>query len=153
RRAKELLAAARAGDADALARLPRHRPQPQLSDAQFAIATELGYASWPALVHALERVRDVARYHESAVDAIAWDRVERMTLVPFLPDGTLVLVDDEGRLSLPQGTRQPDEHPLAYAPLRIALEVAGFRRQGTHPFATADRGRDVALWIDGDRYH
>jgi 2-polyprenyl-3-methyl-5-hydroxy-6-metoxy-1,4-benzoquinol methylase len=152
RRAKELLAAARAGDAGALARLPRRRPHPQLSDAQFAIATELGFASWPALVHALERARDVARYRACTADAIEWDRVERMTLVPFLPDGALVLVDNDGRLFLPHDARQPGEHPLADAPLRIALDVAGFRRQGTHPFATADRGRDVALWVDGARY-
>src|SRR5262249_1637778 len=98
------------------------------------------------------RTDDVAPYRPCRVHEIDWDRVERMTLVPFLPDGTLVLVDDDGRLSLPHDALRPGEHPLADAPLRIALDRAGFRRQGTHPFAATDGGRDVALWVDGARY-
>jgi ankyrin repeat protein len=49
RRAKELLRGARAGDPDALARLRSDRA-PRLADAQRAVARELGFASWPALV-------------------------------------------------------------------------------------------------------
>jgi hypothetical protein len=49
RQAKELLRAARAGGADALARMRNDRP-PRLADAQRTVATELGFASWPALV-------------------------------------------------------------------------------------------------------
>ena len=55
--AKDLLRACRRGDADALERLRRHKPQatdPSLSDAQFALARELGFESWPALVHKIE---------------------------------------------------------------------------------------------------
>jgi ankyrin repeat protein/GNAT superfamily N-acetyltransferase len=48
REAKLLLRAARAGDAEALARIGA--PTPQLSDAQLAVARELGARSWPALV-------------------------------------------------------------------------------------------------------
>jgi ankyrin repeat protein len=48
REAKKLLRAARLGDTAALARIGR--PDPQLSDAQLAIARELGARSWPALV-------------------------------------------------------------------------------------------------------
>jgi ankyrin repeat protein/GNAT superfamily N-acetyltransferase len=47
REAKQLLRAARAGDAAALARIGR--ADPQLSDAQLAVARELGARSWPAL--------------------------------------------------------------------------------------------------------
>ena len=83
---------------------------------------------------------------------IDWGRVDRLTLVPFLPDGLVVLVDDDGRLRVPADALLPGEHPLADAPLRIGLEQAGFRRQGTHPFAAAEDRRDLALWIDGARY-
>jgi ankyrin repeat protein len=52
KQAKELVRAARAGDADAAARLGG-RP-PILASAQLALAREHGYRSWPALVQALE---------------------------------------------------------------------------------------------------
>jgi hypothetical protein len=51
RRAKELLAAARAGDEDASGWLRADR-EPRLADAQRAVAADLGFASWPALVAA-----------------------------------------------------------------------------------------------------
>ena len=49
RQAKELLSAARAGDADARARMRSDRAL-RLADAQRAVASELGFRSWPALV-------------------------------------------------------------------------------------------------------
>jgi hypothetical protein len=52
RQAKELVRAARRGDADALARLRADRP-PRLADAQAAVARELGFRSWPALLRGL----------------------------------------------------------------------------------------------------
>lgn len=63
KRAKELLAAVRAGDADALARWNRHRPDGAtvcLATAQHVIARELGLPSWPRLkahVGAMNRAR------------------------------------------------------------------------------------------------
>jgi hypothetical protein len=58
RRAKELLRAARAGDPDALARMRDDRA-PRLADAQRAVAADLGFASWSALITATEHsVRD-----------------------------------------------------------------------------------------------
>ncbi len=61
KRAKDLLRAARAGDADALARIAAERRTPStgdagLHDAQRAIALEYGFASWPKLVHHVEGV-------------------------------------------------------------------------------------------------
>jgi len=53
RRAKELLRAARAGDLDALARMRVDR-EPRLADAQRAVAADLGFRSWPALVAHVE---------------------------------------------------------------------------------------------------
>ncbi len=52
KQAKELVRAARAGDASALARLGELKPI--LASAQLVLAREHGYPSWPALVHALE---------------------------------------------------------------------------------------------------
>ena len=52
KQAKELVRAARAGDESATARLSGLKPI--LASAQLVLAREHGYASWPALVHALE---------------------------------------------------------------------------------------------------
>jgi ankyrin repeat protein len=64
RRAKELLRAARDEDPGALARLRADRA-PRLADAQYVVARELGFRSWPALV--------------AHVDAVRGDREERRT--------------------------------------------------------------------------
>lgn len=52
KQAKELVRAAHAGDAGAVARLGGRRPI--LASAQLVLAREHGYRSWAALVHALE---------------------------------------------------------------------------------------------------
>ncbi len=52
KQAKELVRAARAGDESALVRLGEL--EPILASAHLVLAREHGYASWPALVHALE---------------------------------------------------------------------------------------------------
>src|SRR5436305_12027872 len=59
RQAKELLSAARAGDADALARMRSDRAL-RLADAQRAVARELGFRSWPALVARGDARADIA---------------------------------------------------------------------------------------------
>lgn len=58
RRAKELLRAARDGDPRARARMRDDRT-PRLADAQRAVAADLGFPSWPALVEAAESSGDV----------------------------------------------------------------------------------------------
>src|SRR3954469_11463661 len=69
RRAKELLRAARARDPEALARL-RHDREPRLADAQRAVAHDLGFASWAALVHHVEASRgDREKRRARLVDA------------------------------------------------------------------------------------
>jgi ankyrin repeat protein len=72
--AKQLLRAAREGDAAALARIRAHRTdadEPQLAHAQLAIAREAGFASWPELIKALQReeltaFRDAVKGHDVA---------------------------------------------------------------------------------------
>lgn len=65
--AKDLIRAARDGDADALARIHAVRPDTaargslQLADAQFAVAREGGFESWPKLVADFQE-RDVAAF-------------------------------------------------------------------------------------------
>jgi ankyrin repeat protein len=56
RRAKELLRAAQNGDEAALSRMRADRT-PRLADAQRAIASDLGFSSWPALVGHVEASR------------------------------------------------------------------------------------------------
>jgi hypothetical protein len=72
--AKQLLRAARDGDAAAVARIRAHRSDDgelQLAHAQLAIARESGYPSWPALVHALQQ-----RELEAFVQAVRRQDVE-----------------------------------------------------------------------------
>lgn len=142
RRAKELLKAAKAGDAEAIARLPvRHEPL-VLADAQLAVARELGQPSWPKLVAAHGWVR--ARY-----DDVDWARVTHVTIVPFISYSNDVVIPDTG---LPSDEVKSGEHPIVDAVLRIPLEHCGFRRQGTHVFALGEDGAHVAVWVTGDRY-
>ena len=65
--AKDLLDAAKTGDAGALARLRAHAPgreEPQLAHAQLAVAREAGFDSWPKLVKELE-VRELQEFREA----------------------------------------------------------------------------------------
>ena len=100
RRAKELLRAARDGDAEALGRLRADRDAPRLADAQRAIAAELGFDSWPKLVAHVEatqgdRAQRRARLLELALTAGGparrrWVRAQALLEHdPALTDGSL----------------------------------------------------------------
>jgi ankyrin repeat protein len=57
KQAKDLLKASRAGDPEALRRMHEHQrksAKPTLADAQFAIAREYGFESWPKFVKHIE---------------------------------------------------------------------------------------------------
>ena len=89
KRAKDLLRAAREGDAWALARIRSIRadagttPRPlQLADAQLAVAREHGFESWPKLAAALEE-RDVAAFRD-AVNGGDRARVEQLLRMPHV---------------------------------------------------------------------
>jgi hypothetical protein len=59
--AKDLLHAAKAGDADAVARIQRVSDRLTLATAQLALAREYGFASWPKLKAEVEvRTLDLA---------------------------------------------------------------------------------------------
>ena len=54
KRAKELLQQIRNGDPAAVERLHKYKPNvsdPMLAEAQFVLAREHGFDSWPGLVH------------------------------------------------------------------------------------------------------
>ncbi len=81
-------------------------------------------------------------------DSIEWDRVWRLTFVPFLADGRCALIPAGGRLALPSGQVLAGEDPVLDTGLRVPLVTAGFRRQGLHPFAA--EGDHVYVWCEGD---
>ena len=81
KQAKDLLSAAQAGDASAFARLATHKPKladPNsarkvvLADAQFAIAREYGFASWPRLKRHVELVQRPSDFHEPTWGHHTW---------------------------------------------------------------------------------
>lgn len=71
--------------------------------------------------------------------------VRRLTFVPFLPDGRLVVLPGP---RLPGGEVRDGEHYLLDSCLRIPVETAGFRPQRVHPFAVD--GDHLYVWLDGD---
>jgi SAM-dependent methyltransferase len=84
-------------------------------------------------------------------DAVHADEVRTVTIVCFLADGRLIMVDTGDRYVVPAGAVRPGEDVLLDTILRIPLEVAGFRRQGTHLVAAA--GSHLVYWVDGARYY
>jgi hypothetical protein len=79
---------------------------------------------------------------------IVWERLRRLTVVPFLHDGRCALIPAGERLVLPSGEVLPGEDPMPDTGLRVPLITAGFRRQGLHPFAA--EGDHVYVWSEGD---
>lgn len=69
RQAKELLRAARSGDASALAQLAEVGREPNLAMAQRCIAREHGFASWPALHLEIARRQVLDRHDAAALTA------------------------------------------------------------------------------------
>jgi hypothetical protein len=80
--------------------------------------------------------------------SIRWERVRRLTVVPFLPDGRCALIPVAGGLALPSGEVLAGEDPVLDTGLRVPLVTAGFRRQGLHPFAVS--GDHAVVWSEGD---
>jgi hypothetical protein len=75
KQAKDLLRAWREGDASAVARIRAHKPpaaEPILADAQYAVAREYGFESWPKLAHHVESLAPRGLEH---FEAIAGDLV------------------------------------------------------------------------------
>jgi len=76
KQAKELLQAIRAGDPSAKQRLRTLKPElfePILADAQYILAREHGFESWPKLVHHIQASQppDLQQHHQIAEDLVA----------------------------------------------------------------------------------
>jgi ankyrin repeat protein/GNAT superfamily N-acetyltransferase len=135
REAKALLRAARGGDAAALARVGT--PTPQLSDAQLAVARELGARSWPALVRQVEAQAAAREELESALVLGDDERVRAE------------LARDPGAASQPLGSRRWE--PLLY--VAYSEFLGGDRTEGLLACARAllNAGADPnAAWEDGE---
>ncbi len=73
KQAKELLKQLRNGDQPAFDRLRKHKPNvsaPILADAQFVLAREHGFESWPKIVHHLQP-SDLEQHRHIAEDLVA----------------------------------------------------------------------------------
>jgi 2-polyprenyl-3-methyl-5-hydroxy-6-metoxy-1,4-benzoquinol methylase len=94
------------------------------------------------------------RFVRASYEEVAWERVRRVTVVPFLSGGAVVLASSsaDGQWMLPAGPIEPGEDPLVDTVLRVPLATAGFRRQATHVLARSVDGTDVAFWVEGARY-
>lgn len=143
RLAKELLRAARAGDVVALRRLEPAGAVPSLSVAQRAIAVESGFASWPALVRAVERFSPID------LPEVDWRRIREISVVCFADEDEVVLHRRQGRLSLPRGRVAPGEDVWDDTVRRVPMTSIGFRHQGTHVFAVDRAHRHAIFWVDG----
>ncbi|MFC7622087.1 class I SAM-dependent methyltransferase [Microlunatus sp. GCM10028923] len=149
RRAKELLAQVLAGDVSAIARLQRPHTPARLSDAQYAVARELGFADWPALV------REREEFAPADLDDMDLTMIKEVTVVCLPRPGAVTLFHDQvdhDRLRCPHDQLLAGEDAWGDAVLRIPLSRMGFRRQGTHLFATDERRHHAVFWVDGGPY-
>src|SRR6185369_9183639 len=74
KQAKELLRQLRNGDPSALERLRKCKPnvsEPILADAQFVLAREHGFESWPKLVHHIQSSSGLEQHRQIAADLVA----------------------------------------------------------------------------------
>jgi hypothetical protein len=76
KQAKELVQQLRSGNPSATDRLRKYKPNvsdPKLADAQFVLAREHGFESWPRLVHHIEaaQVADLEQHRHIAEDLLA----------------------------------------------------------------------------------
>jgi 2-polyprenyl-3-methyl-5-hydroxy-6-metoxy-1,4-benzoquinol methylase len=78
------------------------------------------------------------------------EQVERVTFVPFLPDGRCVLIERVDGPGLPAGQVLDGEDYLIDTVLRVPLQTAGFRYQQVWPFGID--GGHLYAWIEGAPY-
>ena len=147
RDAKRLLRDARSGDHDSVARLGTDPSGAQLADAQLAVAREHGYRSWPRMV------RDLDLLVPAVYADIDLRRIDRVTICCFQTDGRLIMVAAPDGYRIPVGAIEVEEDAILDSALRIPLQQAGFRRQGTHVAGVSPDGRHLLLWVDGARYY
>ena len=114
--AKDLLRAAKAGDADALARIAAVSDRLTPASAQLALAREYGFASWPRLKQEVERREILTGRDLGRLDRMLTDQPELATIKmehwrdhkQALPLGFMAMLRfDAGRLGLPASCPAP----------------------------------------------
>lgn len=138
RRAKDLVRAARTGDPGALARMRPDRA-PRLADAQRAVAAELGFASWPALVRHAGAAAGAADPAESVRETGRDYLPGRPVRVRVRRRGIRYAIDDLGAAVALAG-RPPGW--LAAAERTVAPLLWNVTRSGV-VFVGAVEGRDI----------
>lgn len=143
--AKDLLRAAKAGDAQALERIAAVSGRTILANAQLAVAREYGFASWPGLKSEVERrallnARDVDRLRALFADepTLASAMMEhwcdhRAGVAPL--NYIAMLRFDSGRLGLPR--ELPGTGAVARALLDAGAPVDGLPGETETPLMTA----------------
>ncbi|MBO0812314.1 MAG: class I SAM-dependent methyltransferase [Microlunatus sp.] len=95
------------------------------------------------------RIRPIEAYAE-----IDWQQVEHVTVICFPSGGEeMIMVRTPDGFRVPAGAVEPGEDVELDSVLRIPLQTAGFRRQGTHPAGISGDRRRALFWVDGSRYH
>jgi len=142
--AKDLLAAARAGDADALARIHAVSDRLQLASAQLALAREYGFASWPRLKREVERREILASRDLSRLAGLLAEEPElaRIKMEHWrdhkqaLPLGYMAMLRfDHERLGLPR--ELPGTGAVAQALIAAGAPVDGDPGDKETPLITA----------------
>lgn len=154
KRAKELLQELRNGDPSATARLRKYEPKvsdPILADAQFVIAREHGFESWPKLVHhiqaaqssELEQHRRIAEDLVSVYNSCDVDAATRLNDL-FHSALTIEQIRDFIRdklLNLPDSQQHIDNFTLVDAQLLVA-RLYGFKDWNDLVQSSSEGARD-----------
>jgi len=144
RQAKDLLRAAKSGDADALARIGAVSDRLILASAQLALAREYGFASWPRLKSEVERRELLTSRDLNRLRRLLSDRPELAKLKmehwrdhkQALPLGFMAMLRfDHGRLGLPSDL--PGTGAVAQALIDAGAAVDGDPGDRETPLITA----------------
>ena len=144
RQAKDLLRAAKSGDADALARIGAVSDRLILASAQLALAREYGFASWPRLKSEVERRELLTSRDLNRLRRLLSDRPELAKLKmehwrdhkQALPLGFMAMLRfDHGRLGLPSDL--PGTGAVAQALIDAGASVDGDPGDKETPLITA----------------
>jgi SAM-dependent methyltransferase len=86
--------------------------------------------------------------------AVDWQLIDRATVICFPSGGDeMIMVETPDGYRIPSGMTTAGEDVLLDTVLRIPLQTAGFRRQGTHLVGVSGDHREVLFWVDGFRYY
>ena len=154
KQAKELLKQLRSGDASAAERLRKHKPNvsdPILADAQFVLAREHGFESWPKLFHHIQAAQpaeleqhrriaeDLVRVYNSG-DANAAARLNALFHSALNIDQIRDFIRDK-LFNVPETQQRIDHFTPADAQLVVA-QLYGFKNWGELVQSTSQPASD-----------